>query len=235
MADRKYLEAVSIESLLTPSSCLEARLPDGSPLTASQKRAHVTLLIQAGADTTATAMGCILRYLVTHPTALTKARAEIEAAEKAGLLSAPIQFEEARQHLPYFVGCIKEGLRLQPPGTNLYARIAPKEGKVIDGHFVPGGTEITSYAYCVQRDRTFYGDDAELFRPERWSESEKRSFELEAAQFTFGMGARVCLGKDVAVMEMYKLLPEVSNCCNGHCEARQLTRVDCEAIRYRID
>src|SRR5690242_10402833 len=106
--DRK-LEAVSIESLLTPSSCLDARLPDGSPLTASQKRAHVTLLIQAGADTTATAMGCILRYLVTHPAALTKARAEIESADKAGLLSAPIQFEEARQHLPYFVSCIKEG------------------------------------------------------------------------------------------------------------------------------
>ncbi|KAH6612491.1 cytochrome P450 monooxygenase-like protein [Boeremia exigua] len=189
--------------------CLEARLPDGSPLTASQKRAHVTLLIQAGADTTGTAMGCILRYLVTNPSALAKAHAELEAADKAGLLSAPIQFEETRQHLPFFVGCIKEGLRLQPPGTNLYARIAPKEGKVIDGHFVPAGTEITSYAYCVQRDRTFYSDDAEQFKPERWLESEQRSFELEAAQFTFGMGPRVCLGKDVAVMEMYKLLPEI--------------------------
>lgn len=157
-------------------------------------------------------MGCILRFIVTHPAALSRARAEIDAADKAGLLSTPIQFEEARQHLPYFVGCIKEGLRLQPPGTNLYARIAPKEGKAIDGHFVPGGTEITSYAYCVQRDRTLYGDDAEQFKPERWLESEKRSFELEAAQFTFGMGPRVCLGKDVAIMEMYKLLPEVSNC-----------------------
>lgn len=194
------------------TSCLEARLSDGSPLTASQKRAHVTLLIQAGADTTGTAMGCILRFLVTSPSALAKAREEIEAADKANLLSTPIQFEETRQHLPYFVGCIKEGVRLQPPGTNLYARVAPKEGKVIDGDFIPGGTEITSYAYCVQRDQTLYGNDAEQFKPERWLESEKRTFELEAAQFTFGTGPRVCLGKDVAVMEMYKLLPEVSDC-----------------------
>jgi cytochrome P450 len=191
-------------------SCLDARLANGLPLTGNQKRAHVTLLIQAGADTTATAMGCILRFLVTNPSKLAKAREEIDRADKAGLLSAPIQFEETRQQLPYFVGCIKEGLRLQPPGTNLYARIAPKEGKVIDSHFIPEGTEVTSYAYCVQRDRTLYGEDAERFEPERWLEGEKRTFELEAAQFTFGMGPRVCLGKDVAVMEMYKLLPEVS-------------------------
>ena len=157
-------------------------------------------------------MGCILRFLVTHPNELAKARDEIDKADKANLLSTPIQFEETRQYLPYFVACIKESLRLQPPGTNLYARIAPKEGKVVDGHFIPGGTEITSYAYCVQRDQTLYGEDAEQFCPGRWLQIEKRSFELEAAQITFGMGTRVCLGKDIAVIEMYKLLPEVSDC-----------------------
>ena len=73
----------------------------------------------------------------------------------------PVQFDETRRHLPYFIGCIKEGLRLQPPGTNLYARVAPKEGKVIDGHLSPEGIEITSYAYYVQRDRTVYGEGAE--------------------------------------------------------------------------
>ena len=196
--------------MLNILSCLDARFADGSPLTPLQKRAHVTLLIQAGADTTGTALGSILRFLVTQPAALARARAEIERADKDNLLSTPIQYEETRQHLPFFVACIKEGLRLNPPATNLFARVAPEGGKVIDGHFVPGRTEITSHAYTVQRNKALYGEDAEEFEPERWMISEKRNFELEAAQFTFGVGPRVCLGKDIAMMELYKLLPEVS-------------------------
>lgn len=188
-------------------SCLEARM-DGHPLNASQKRAHVTLLIQAGADTTGTALGSILRYLTTNPTILKKAREEIERAEQAGKLSNPVQFEEVRVHLPYFVACIKEGIRLDPPATNLFARVAPKEGKVIDGHYIPGGTEITSNAYVVQRDPQLYAPDPETYRPERWLESQAKANEMDAASFTFGVGPRVCLGKDIAIMELYKLLPE---------------------------
>jgi cytochrome P450 len=192
-------------------SCIDARYSNGAPLTASQKRAHVTLLIQAGADTTGTALGSILRFLVINEDAFRRAREEINNAEKAGLLSTPIQYKETNQHLPFFSACIKEGLRLNPPATNLFARVAPVGGKIIDGHFIPEGTEITSYAYVTQRDKHFYGKDAEKFNPDRWLESEKRNFELEAAQFTFGVGSRVCLGKDVAMMELYKLLPEVSS------------------------
>jgi cytochrome P450 len=168
--------------LLTPSSCLEARYANGSPLTATEKRAHVTLLIQAGADTTGTALGSILRFILTNPSALTRVRAEIETAGANGLLSTPIRYEETRQYLPFFVACIKEGLRLNPPATNLFARIAPGSGKTIDGHFVPGGTEITSHAYTVQRNKELYGEDAEEYKPGRWMVSERRNFELEAAQ-----------------------------------------------------
>jgi cytochrome P450 len=195
--------------MLTTSSCLDARFSDGSPLNPVQKRAHVTILIQAGADTTATALGSILRFLITHPSSLSCALAEIQKADSSGLLSTPILYEETRQHLPYFVACIKEGLRLNPPAPSVFPRVIPQGGKVIDGHFVPAGTEAMSYSYTIQRNKAFYGDDAEEFKPERWMESEKRSFELEAAQFTFGTGPRVCLGKDVAMLEMYKLLPEV--------------------------
>ncbi|KAH7391885.1 cytochrome P450 [Pyrenochaeta sp. MPI-SDFR-AT-0127] len=188
--------------------CLEARFADGSPLTIMQKCAHVTLLIQAGADTTGTALGSIVRFIITHPSALARARAEIKTADEAGLLSTPVQYQETRQHLPFFVACIREGLRLNPPATNLFARVVPPTGKVIDGHFIPGGTEVTSHAYTVQRNKVLYGNDAEDFKPDRWLISEKRAFEFDAAQFTFGVGPRVCIGKDIATMEMYKLLPE---------------------------
>lgn len=148
--------------------------------------------------------------MVTNPAALEKARDEIDAADRAGKLSAPITYEETRLQLPYTVACIKEGLRLNPPATNFFPRVVPAGGKEIQGHYVPEGTEITSHAYTVQRDATMYGQDAEAFEPERWLGGEQRTFELDAAQFTFGVGPRVCLGKDIALMELYKLLPEVS-------------------------
>ncbi|KAJ0385842.1 hypothetical protein COL922a_005547 [Colletotrichum nupharicola] len=150
---------------------LEARI-DGKPLTSSQKRAHVTLLIQAGADTTGTALGSTLRFLLTHPLALARARAEISAAEHAGHLSPTIQYEETRTHLPFFVACIKEAIRLHPSATNLFARVAPAGGKVVDGTWVPAGAEITANAWVVQRDPRLYGPDPEAFRPERWLEGE---------------------------------------------------------------
>lgn len=148
--------------------------------------------------------------MTTTPGVFARARAEIDDAARAGNLSTPILYEETRRHLPYFVACIKEGVRLNPPATNLFARIAPKGGKVVDGHLIPEGAEMTTYAYVMQRDKELYGEDADEFRPTRWLESVKRTNELEAMQFSFGMGPRICIGKDIAYMEMFKLLPEVS-------------------------
>lgn len=209
------------------NSCLTARYSEGAPLTPVEKRAHVTLLIQAGADTTGTALGSIFRFISTSPTAWARAQAEIDEADRAGHLSSPVLYEETRRHLPYLVACIKEGLRLNPPATNLFARIAPQGGIVIDGHFVPAGTEITSHAYTMQRDHEFFGEDADEFRPERWLKDEKKSLEMEAVQFTFGMGPRVCIGKDIAYMEMFKLLPEVS--VGSSCDCNE-SEADCDRL-----
>lgn len=186
--------------------CLDARRNE-QPLTPVEKRAHVTLLIQAGADTTGTALGSTLRFLVTHHSAMERVRSEIDAAEMAGKLSTPVKYEETRVELPYFVACIKESIRLHPPATNLFARTT-NSSKTIEGHVVPPGTDITSNAYVVQRDPELYAPDPLAFRPERWLESQDKANRMEAASFTFGVGPRVCLGKDIATMEMYKLLPE---------------------------
>jgi cytochrome P450 len=203
-------ETPQIHGFANKHSCLNASFSDGAPLTLEQRQAQAFLLIAAGADTTATALGATLRMLYTHPKAYAHVKSEIEAAEKAGHLSSPIQYEETRQHLPFLVACIKESLRLFPPAPQFLTRVTPPEGRTIDGYFVPGGMEVTTYSYCVQRSLTMYGSDADEFKPERWMVSEKRNFELEAAQATFGVGFRGCMGKDIAMMELHKLLPEVS-------------------------
>ncbi|KAK8090472.1 cytochrome P450 monooxygenase [Apiospora hydei] len=181
-----------------------------------EKRAHITLLIQAGADTTATALGCTLRYLLATDggRVLAQARAELDRAEYEGKLSDPIAYEEARRHLPYLGACIKEALRLAPPATNLFARLTPSgrnpKAKLIDGVLVPPGTEVTTISYVVHRDPELYAPDPETYRPERWLEAgDKKAGEMEAAQFGFGAGPRQCLGKEIANMELWKVVPQV--------------------------
>ena len=135
-----------------------------------------------------------MRYIITTPGVLDKVRAELEAADKAGKLSNPVQYEETRTQLPYFVACIKEGLRLDPPATNLFARTITKT-QVIDGHPIPAGVDVTSNAYVVQRDPELYAPDPLAFRPERWLENIEKAHMMDASSFTFGMGPRVCFGK----------------------------------------
>ncbi|TVY54176.1 Cytochrome P450 monooxygenase gsfF [Lachnellula cervina] len=187
--------------------CLDARIKK-KPLTPVQVRASVNLLLQAGADPTGTSIGSTLRFLSTHPSAQARVLKEVWGADQAGLLSTPVKMEETRAHLPYLVACIKETTRLEPPATNTFARVVGKEGKVIDGFEIPAGTDITSCAYVVQRDPVLYAPDPDSFRPERWLESIEKSSEMEAGSFVFGMGPRGCIGKDVALMALYKLLPE---------------------------
>jgi cytochrome P450 len=179
-------------------------------LSAEQKRAHATLLIQAGADTTGTSLGSTLRFVATNPVSKSKAVEEIQRADAEGKLSNPILHEETVNHLPYTLACIKEALRLHPPASNLFARVSGKQGQLIDGHYVPSGVEVTSNAYVVQRDPELYAPDPQAFRPERWLGDKDKAQELETMSFVFGIGARICLGKDIALMELYKLIPEVS-------------------------
>lgn len=171
--------------------------------------------------------------------ALARARAEIAAADAADHLSATVQHEETRTHLPFFVACIKESIRLHPSATNLFARAAPPGGKVVDGTWVPAGTEMMATAYVVQRDPRLYGPDPKAFRPERWLEggvggNEKDVIsEMEACIFAFGIGPKVCLGKDVAMMELYKLLPEVSSASHEDASlCSSLILAGCSPVRF---
>lgn len=123
---------------------------------------------------------------------MARVASEIGEAEKAGKLSNPVAYEEARQQLPYTGACIKESLYLNPPAPNLFARVVPAPGKVIDGVQVPAGTEVTTVSYIVQQDPQLYGLYAEDYRPKRWLEADAdKASEMEAVQFTFGNGARV--------------------------------------------
>lgn len=57
-----------------------------------------------------------------------------------------------------------------------------------------------------------FGADAEVFRPERFLECDEkqRAYMLKTIDLSFGHGRWLCLGKNLAVMELNKIYVEVS-------------------------
>jgi cytochrome P450 len=131
--------------------------------------------------------------------------AEIDEATRKGHLSRIPQYAEVQKHCPYYNAVIREAMRLYPSAPNIFPRLISEGGMELYGKHAPAGVEITCNPWFVGRDKALYGDDAEEFRPERWTESsEEKVKDFEKYNMVFGYGGRVCLGKDVAMMEMAK-------------------------------
>ena len=58
-------------------------------------------------------------------------------------------------------------------------------------------------SFVIQRDRRYFGDDAEVFNPDRWMRPEATSYEKYL--ITFGTGYNGCPGKQFAFAEIGKV------------------------------
>lgn len=99
------------------------------------------------------------------------ARIQEEMGTAVGDGSIPAQgnvsWAEA-QSLPYFQACLKESMRVRPAvGLDIVRRVPP-EGAELDGRFFPGGVSVAVNGWVLHRDRATFGEDADVYRPERW-------------------------------------------------------------------
>jgi cytochrome P450 len=166
----------------------------------------------AGSDTTATSMRAILLMIISNARVYRKLQAEIDHLTSIGSISTPITDAEARR-MPYLQACIKEGLRRYPPITQLRERMSPVEGDVYNGRPIPPGTFVGINAWGLQLNPVF-GNDAEVFRPERWMEASAQKLKEmnQVQELIFGYGNTRCLGIPIALMNLNKTIVEVSYC-----------------------
>jgi hypothetical protein len=156
-------------------------------------------------------------YIITSPHVYSTLQAEIGQAVLERKISAPVVTDKEARGLPYLQAVIKEGFRIFPPGTGLMAKKVPPEGDKIHGVFLPAGTKIGVNMWALLRRKDVFGDDSDVFRPERWLEASPEELQkMEAvSELVWGYGKYVCLGKSVALIELNKIFVEVSPHCGA--------------------
>ncbi|MCJ1264131.1 hypothetical protein MMC22_004002 [Lobaria immixta] len=165
----------------------------------------------AGSDTTAISLSAVFYYLLKNPQCYRKLMEEIDTAIKVGDIqnrfTGLVTWAES-QRLPYLDACIKEAFRLHPAVGLPLERIVPAGGAEILGERVAADTIVGCSAWVIHRRPEVFGEDADSYRPERWIDADKQSLkEMEGSMFHFGMGARTCIGKNISLLEIYKVVP----------------------------
>lgn len=180
-------------------------------------RSEVLEQIIAGSDTTAAGIRGIILHVATNAQVYAKLQQEIDSTAFPENESGIITLAQARS-LTYLQAVIREGLRMFPPATTFLARDVPPGGDDVplgDGKtvYVPGGTCIGPSIVSFHKDPEIYGPDANIFRPERWFETDPHKLEKmsQVSELMFGYGRFKCLGKPVAQIELNKVIFEVSS------------------------
>lgn len=170
--------------------------------------------IVGGTDTTATSLQMIMLAVMTQPRVYRKLQAEIDSVVEAG--GAPgVVSDAVLRKMVYLQAVVKEGMRLCPPSVTLFPRVVPEGGDTVTVGgkevFLPSGTEVGISITGMQRLTSVFGDDAEVFRPERWivddgdlEGQERLARMIKVQDLVFGYGRWKCLGRGVGLMEIFK-------------------------------
>ncbi|OVA03596.1 Cytochrome P450 [Macleaya cordata] len=159
----------------------------------------VISFLLAGRDTVAAALTSFFWLLANHP--------EVESSilDESNRVMGPSQeklasFEQMRD-MPYLQAALYESMRLYPP-VQFDSKFALGDDVLPDGTFVKKGTRVTYHPYAMGRMEQVWGPDCLEFKPERWLKNGVFSPESPFKYPVFQAGLRVCLGKEMALVEM---------------------------------
>jgi cytochrome P450 len=171
----------------------------------------VTNFLLAGRDTTSSALTWFFWLVSTRPDVEDQIVREIRAV-RARSSSSPdaatsttFSFDELRD-MQYLHAAITESMRLYPP-VAVDTHSCKEDDFLPDGTFVGKGWLMSYSAYAMARVDDVWGEGCEEFRPERWL-GEDGAFRPENPfkYPVFHAGPRMCLGKEMAYIQMKSIV-----------------------------
>lgn len=165
-------------------------------ITKSEVPTNGLAVIIANSQLTTIAITSAMYFLLRHSEHL---RQTTEELGSAGFHDESDVKVARTQSLPYLNAVISETLRLHHPTPKSLPRVAPEEGIIITGRFVPGGSVIGVSLFNIHtRPENFYAPLE--FRPEHFLDRAHAAYSLAFQDGRldsfqpFSMGQRNCIG-----------------------------------------
>ncbi|CAL9752124.1 unnamed protein product [Musa acuminata subsp. burmannicoides] len=185
------------------SRFLEESKKDPQNMSLKYLRDIMLNLVLAGKDSTASTLSWFF-LICKNPSVQEKIYREVmEVIESSEVdaFSRNIN-DESLNNMHYLHAALSETLRLYP--------VAPIDNKVcFSDDILPGGYNVRKgdivfyQPYAMGRMEFLWGEDAEIFRPERWLDDDGIFQPQSPYKFSaFQAGPRICVGKEVAYRQM---------------------------------
>ncbi|KAI8015081.1 Cytochrome P450 94C1 [Camellia lanceoleosa] len=158
----------------------------------------VISFLLAGRDTVASTLTSLFWLLANHPEAELAILAEADRVIGASLELTSL---EQMRELHYLQATIYESMRLYPP-IQIDSKFCLEDDVLPDGTSVKRGTRVTYHPYAMGRMEEIWGPDCLQFKPERWLKDGVFFQENPFKYPVFQAGLRVCLGKEMALVEL---------------------------------
>jgi cytochrome P450 len=175
----------------------EIKFPVGN----TNVKAIILDLFIGGTETTATSVEWIMSELMRNPDVMQKVQAEVRRTFDN---KKPQDHEAHIEELHYMKMIIKETLRMHPP----LPLMIPHECRQtcdIGGFKVLEGSRILINAWAIGRNPDSW-EDAEVFRPERFEDSNLDYKGTQYEYLPFGSGRRMCPGSNFGLAALDLIL-----------------------------
>ena len=176
---------------------MTARDEKGAAMTDRQLHEEILGMLQQGHDTVGESLAWTWYLLSLHPEVERKLHREISE-----VVGDRIPLITDLPRLQYATMILHESLRVYPP-VWVIPRDAIHDDR-IGGYHIPAGSTILLSPYLTHRHPECW-ENPEAFDPERFAPAASHA-RPRHAYFPFGHGPRLCMGVDMAMMEMLLVL-----------------------------